>query len=156
MGNTEGDSIMRVLAFDPGKTTGWAEVWSPGEEIDSSYKGVISTPYGDVVEHGSFPNWSTVEDLLTARSPDAVVYERFFIYPHKAASLQFDDVIAAQVIGVIRFLCKKLDVPIYRQTASEMKTHVVRMKHISSFAPDHEYDAACHGVIWMFKHNRNG
>jgi len=150
---------MRVLAFDPGKTTGWADVWDNPENTGVFYlphTEAIESPYGTVMEHGSFPNWSQVEELITVLSPDAVVYERFFIYPHKASSLQFDDVIAAQVIGVIRFLCEKLEFPVYVQTASEMKNHVVRKKHISSFAPDHEYDAACHGVIWMFKHNRNG
>jgi len=151
---------MNILAFDPGGTTGWAEIYDNLADTVSTRANLLvprSVPlFGYVGNVGEIPLWRGLGDLIRGFCPQVVVYETFRIYAHKAQSLQYDDLPASRVIGVLEFLCDSMDIPVVGQSASHMKNHRVRrVLDRKDFASDHVYDAACHGLIYMSTHGKN-
>ena len=84
---------MMLLALDPGGTTGWA-----------LFEAGVPLRWGQAKE---WDPW----DALLQHGVDVVVYERFALYASKVADLVQDEVIAAQRIGVIRYLAGRLIPP---------------------------------------------
>ena len=94
-----------ILVFDPGDHTGWCFQDSQGEIIG-----------------GTAPKiHEEVAQLIEQFKPDIVVLERFNLYPQKAASLSWNSFYPCEVIGVIRFLCNRYNIPIVEQAPSIKK-----------------------------------
>lgn len=104
---------MIILAFDPGGTTGYA---------------VYDSDDNTCLELGQFETWSKVKRLLHAQAgkawfpPDVVIYETFRIFPSVAKSLSWQELLAPQVIGVIRYLCQEQDILCVEQGPSVRKS----------------------------------
>lgn len=133
---------MRLLAIDPGLTTGWC-VFDDG----------VPT------EWGHSPWWETLEQTMA--TVDAVVCERFALYGSKAAALTNNEFPAVQVIGVVKYLAQRRDVPVSFQPASAIHTQgrltPPLRRRIDPLLPRtsaqrHARDAMAHGFVFLATH----
>lgn len=94
-----------ILAFDPGESTGWcfrdANGWVSGGTLSKDH--------------------TLVARAITLRKPDIVVIERFNLYPQMARSLAWNSFYPCEVIGVIKYICMELRIPIVEQAPSVKK-----------------------------------
>ncbi len=83
---------MKILSFDPGKTTGYAAgVWKDGRSFD-----IIAS--GEILWDERF---EIIRNLVYTLEPDYTVIESFRLYRHKAQDQIGNDFPSAQVIGTI-------------------------------------------------------
>ena len=94
-----------VLVFDPGESTGWCF-------RDENH----------VTTGGTLPkNHLEVARSITDRLPSIVVIERFNLYPQMAKSLAWNSFYPCEVIGVIKYVCESLKIPVIEQAPSVKK-----------------------------------
>jgi hypothetical protein len=86
---------VRILAIDPGKTTGWATITVEDNKI---YLGVF----------GNSTDMELIELKDLIESSDVIVYEGFWVRPDmaKAGHFNWDEMPALKVIGSLMTLCK--------------------------------------------------
>ena len=94
-----------VLVFDPGEHTGWCYQNRNGLLCGGTAK----------------KSHEEVAQLIERSNPDIVVFERFNLYPQMAKSLAWNSFYPCEVIGVIRYLCNKYDIPMVEQAPSIKK-----------------------------------
>ena len=126
---------MKLLGLDPGKTTGWALVSLEGRDLKP-------------IDFGHDKEPSMVDQTSHIKDADLVIIESFLVDPRyaKAGAFNYDDMIAPQVIGSLKTLCKMLDTPYVLQPASVKpvgygflgKTYVKGKKNM------HKWDALAH------------
>lgn len=116
---------MRILSFDPsgnyGKegmgTTGYAFM----KDGIPEYLGEIkASNYESEVEY-----WAAHDDLILENLPDTIVCEGYRLYNHKgkSASMQANSELqTSQLIGAIKLVAYRMNIPIEIQYASEIKT----------------------------------
>ena len=119
---------MKVLAFDPGKTTGWALVADTGEILD----------WGEVALS------LDVEFLIQESKPDLVVYEDFVLYQFKAQAQAWKHFDPVEVIGVIKHICLCHEIECQKQMAWQAKRVEIDPKPKGS---KHAYDAMRHALV---------
>jgi hypothetical protein len=143
---------MYWLSVDPGITTGLC-FWENGELL-----------FSEASEEDVFITWLEVM-LIRPTALKLVVIEEFRLYGHKANAQIGSDMPVAQLIGVIKYLCKKAGIPVVLQSASYAKTAgPVAMKALDVKAPrlgPHVKDAYLHGIAYYYwkgdrecEHNR--
>ena len=94
-----------ILTFDPGESTGWCLRDSDGR-----------------VWGGTLPkDHKKVAHTIEATMPHIVVIERFNLYPQMAKSLVWNSFYPCEVIGVIKYVCTELNIPIVEQAPSVKK-----------------------------------
>lgn len=85
----------RIIALDPGQTTGWA---------------IINVEDGTIqlIEFGTTKDLTLVEIVDKLIAADVIVYEGFWLRPDKARLGHFDwyENVTEQVIGSLRTICK--------------------------------------------------
>jgi hypothetical protein len=96
--------LSRILAVDPGKTTGYV-IWDDGERVEGEL-------YGEAFLDLAWEH-------LTGEEFDAVVCERFIINARTAKLTQSPW--SLEQIGALRFMCKKFDIKFVLQNASDAK-----------------------------------
>jgi len=150
-----GGTHVKILALDPGATTGYAII-----EWDKQ------SPRATLLVSGDLCGIHDLGKMLqywleSVQAPDLVIYETFRLYAHKAQALVMDDFIAPQVIGVIRYLCVKYMVPTETQSASKGKgvplSMVAERLDFANREPDsgHQYDACRHALAYILgEYNR--
>ena len=120
---------MKVLAFDPGETTGWA-VLSPGN-----------------LEAGEFPAWQEVRNIIKHYSPQMIVIEEFRLRPSAALALTWTTFPTIEVIGVIKFLAESFNIPCKTQTAAQAKVFKLKLNlKALEGVPNHAGDALRHAI----------
>lgn len=153
---------MRILAVDPGETTGWS-VW----ETDNYKK----------IEGGQTDLWEFIDnvqiaaagdqpaELLKVTRPGAlpflelshIVCEDWAIYPAEAAAgaLDWDKCRTARGIGAIELIARMYGIPITLQGAYIKEAAVAMGAEEQFIAPlhenRHENDSTMHAVFWMVK-----
>lgn len=133
---------MRVLSFDPGGTTGWCVM---DKQDDKKMPGLL-------VERGGFPGWDDVEELIIKFKPDVVTFEVFRLYAYKAQSKSWDTFLVVEVIGVIKFLCRKMGIEIVEQTPSQGKQffNTDKLKALGLYQSiTHLNDATGHALYYL-------
>lgn len=130
---------MRLLAVDPGRTTGWVVF------VD-----------GQPVLWGADLLWS---DVWTKHIQlvDVVVCERFALYRHMAETMVNNEFEPAQVIGVLKFLAEKpRAVPVVFQPAAVIHKGAGKLNPLMKklTAPygirnQHALDACAHGLYYL-------
>lgn len=133
---------MRVLAFDPGGTTGWCCM---DKQDDKKMPGVL-------VERGDFKGWDKVDELIQKFEPDVVTYEVFRLYAYKAQSKSWDTFLVCEVIGVIKFLCREYGIEIVEQTPSQGKQffNTDKLKALGLYQTvTHINDATGHALYFL-------
>jgi hypothetical protein len=85
----------RIIALDPGQTTGWAII-----DVEN---GAIQ-----LIEFGTTKDLTLVEIADKLIAADVIVYEGFWLRPDKARMGHFDwyENVTEQVIGSLRTICK--------------------------------------------------
>lgn len=124
---------MKILAIDPGNTTGFCLFTNP-KRFTSFY-----------VEEDLIK----IHDEIKERKPDIVVFERFALYPAFAKHLVWSEMYPSQVIGVIKYTCEKLDIPYVVQSASDKD--YVKYPEGHQFRSEHEKDAYGHAWYYYMK-----
>lgn len=125
---------MKILAIDPGETTGVCLFKSP-QKFKTKSLG---------------KSFKEVADLIYSTTPDFVVYERFTLYPSHAKALVWDEMYTSQTIGVIRYVCELLNIPTVVQSASDKEFAVYPKDY--KFPNNHERDA--YGHAWYYYMNK--
>lgn len=95
-----------VIGVDPGGTTGWCVASYDPEDVAAPPHIIIS---------GQSPDWKGLDGLrfFWDTGTDATfVVEDFRLRAKEAPSLVGDAMIACQVIGVVKYLCEKWNVPV--------------------------------------------
>jgi len=125
-------TMLRLLVFDPGGTTGWCFLAD-----------------GKVVG-GSFPLWDKVAKLIKGYKPNAILFETFILRSNTAKRLVGNSLPAPQVIGVIRYLSAEYNIPCYSQSPS-MRVGI-KLKRIYGL-DRHALDAVKHGIRYCLRNN---
>lgn len=131
---------MRVLAVDPGKTTGWC-LWDTDRDTL------------DFGEEQQFEFCSRADDVITWGSLTAVVCEAFIITAATAKNTQSPW--SLEIIGCLRYLCEKNGVPFVLQTPSDAKRFSTneKLKSIGWYVrgQGHATDSHRHLLLWAVK-----
>lgn len=128
----------RVLAIDPGETTGWATFEAC-----------------DLTQAGQFPvnDLEAFDTFVTDHRPDVMVIENYRVYASRAAQHVGSEVNTAQYIGILKFLGGMYQIPIALQMAHQAKGWVsdARLHQLGLFQTGHRHanDAVRHGVYWL-------
>lgn len=148
-----------VLAFDPGKTTGFAEI-----RIHETLRGfdlvnVREISWDDrltdlqAILHGK---WSQDSQTRDYESPPQVVLEAFRLFPHKAAQQIGSDFPSSQVIGSIEAMCFLFGIPetnIVYQVPADIAKVAVLGDHVNACAGSpHKVDAYKHARLYFLRH----
>lgn len=83
---------MRIMAFDPGQSTGWVYYDADTEQLIGG-TALMANTHREV--------W----DLMNTFSPDQIVCETYALYPGKAAAQSWSTFYPVEVIGVIKLWC---------------------------------------------------
>jgi hypothetical protein len=125
------------LVLDPGGTTGWAY-----------FENGLPRAAGQVSDEGE-----SIERLIDAKKPEVVVIEEYVLYPWRLKEQTWSDCPEAQLIGVIRFLCRKRGIRVRFQGANQAKQFCtdIRLKSWKFYLPNkkHANDATRHGAYYM-------
>lgn len=101
--------MKRLVAFDPGGTTGYCIFEYNPEDSDQRPR---------LVESGQLDTWQGIRGILEG-APDAVVCESFRVFAYAAKSMIGDEMITSQVIGAMRMICDDLNLSLIFQNPSE-------------------------------------
>lgn len=119
-----GKFIGRVLALDPGETTGWS-IWDShdqGTKYVMEASGQLET--WDKQEHNIKPCVYNFKDLLRECQPDHVVMERYAVYEWKTDSHAWSDVPTLRIIGSMETRLIDNNISYHMQTAQAAKNFV--------------------------------
>lgn len=122
---------IKIMGFDPGESTG-----------------VSYFKYGLFRQETIVKDFTGIAASIASYKPDIVVVEEFVLYPNKARHLSWNDMYASQVIGVIKYICEVLDIPVVMQQAN-VKKFVDYSK--CEAKNDHEKDAYAHTWFYIKK-----
>lgn len=131
---------MRVVAVDPGKTTGTA--WC---DFVTQERGVAQ--HTDIT---ALVSW------LTEIRPDVVVMETFRPRRDKALALCGQDIYASEIIGVVKMRCLEQNIPLAMQipatkdTVRQALLTMCGLWNVTKGLP-HARDAAKHLVVYALK-----
>jgi hypothetical protein len=131
----------RLLALDPGHTTGWA-VFEHGK--------LTACGQSETEQKG----WAEIDRLFNDIDPTMVIYENYRVYQHKLARHSNSEVYTLRLVGVIEYLCDvKHRIPRYNQMASQAKGFVTdeKLKHWGFYRVGlrHARDAIRHGCYFL-------
>ena len=135
----------RLLAIDPGETTGYAIF----ERTETSTL---------LTEAGQIPSWPLelgipwLRKTLSAQ-PKHVVYEAYHVYKWRLAEHTFSEVPTIQIIGCLKTLCISAGIPYSRQTALMGKSFATdsKLEYWGFYLPGlvHARDAIRHGCQFL-------
>lgn len=144
-----------VISIDPGKASGVAVLdYTDLDDVKILYSGEL-----DQQETCEFiENLVLYEEHMLESSPDRsfeVVYEKFQITAQTGKNTNEENW-SAEIIGVIKFLCRKHGFKFTVQTPAEAKNFVPndRMKAVGIWhtgGEGHAKDALRHGVLFLVK-----
>ena len=127
----------RLIAFDPGKATGWA-IFQDGLPKD----------FGDI------RGLSKLDDFLIALDDiDFAVYEDFRLYSHKALQQSGSHMEASQAIGKIEIWAKMRKIACIAQPANVLPVAQLwsKMKMPRNHDKSHHISAYNHAVYYLVK-----
>lgn len=128
----------RLLALDPGETTGWA-----------LFEGHT------FVDAGQYPVHALKDFALffIHKAPTVIVMENYRIYAHRAAQHVGSDVPTVQYIGAVKLAAEMADIPVHLQMAYQAKGFVTdaRLQQLGLYQEGrrHANDAVRHAVYYF-------
>ena len=129
----------RLLVFDPGETIGWSFFQDGYPKL----AGQISWK----------DNGLAVEKLFDRFDPTEVLHEEFKLYPWARKEQTWSEFPTVQIIGVIRFLCRKREILCHSQGANDGKAFVTdaKLRQWQFYQSDkkHANDALRHGCHFL-------
>jgi hypothetical protein len=143
-------SLMPVIAFDPGETTGYC-LFEEGRLVASA---ALCAEDMLMLACGGGRFFNKILQNRENGKPITCVVERFTLYPGMALKMINNSFVAAQTIGIIRTLAYRTGMSIVYQAASHAKGLVTDdvLKTYSwhtRLGSRHEKDAARHAVYYL-------
>lgn len=134
---------MKILAIDPGKTTGWASI-----EVD---EGKITLGIFGVTR-----DTTLVEIIDEIKATDIVIYEAWLTRPKhlERGAFDWDPMITPQVIGSLLAHCKTLEKEVVEKQQPSVKPvgyALAGMKYVKGKQGTHWQDALAHAVFYAVK-----
>lgn len=138
----EGNAI-RIIAIDPGRTTGVAYY----------FRASTSDPFGAK----QFVCVNALVDWLISVQPTTIIMETFRLLREKALSLCGQDIYASEVIGAVKVFCVSHNIPLimqYPPTRNTVKRSLLELMGLwqVTVGMHHARDAAKHLVVYLLKH----
>lgn len=134
-----------LLAFDPGETTGCC-VFKDGKPSEFMQLPSVNKKTREY-------EWSIIEEFIDKVNPDAVIIENYRIYAHKLEQHSSSDVPTLQLIGVIKYMLHKRNIPYKLQMAQQAKGFVTdaKLKEWGMWDIGHKHarDACRHCVYYL-------
>jgi hypothetical protein len=139
-------SDFRVLALDPGETTGWC-YFLGASLMEKGEIGPCETVEGAAL---------LIEELFDRIKPHCVVGEGYRVYAWKARSHTHSDLFTPRLIGAISLLCAQKQIKRFEQTAHQAKSFVSddKLKEWNFYRKGeskqkHARDAVRHAVYYL-------
>lgn len=134
---------MKIIAFDPGGTTGWAGCLSSNERArEWEYSG------GQIGPHD---HHNDLWQFLKRQNPAAIVYEAFNYQIRRNQGTDMPGVVlmSREYIGIIRLYGEAFDVPVYKQQPSiiglaYLKDSALKQAGLHTAGEPHHNDATRH------------
>ncbi len=127
----------RLLALDPGGTTGWAV-----------FSGTVLEDVGQSKLDGL-----GLQGLVTRTRPQVLVLENYRIYRQKAMSHVGSEVLPARLIGALELIAETRHIPLHLQMAGPVKDFVTdaKLRAWGLYRPglEHGRDAIRHGCYFL-------
>lgn len=160
----------RVIAFDPGGTTGVCEIApanaprstpnaSPIERIESyQIRGDHNTQLLEIAHtiQSAYASDQRLNQPNTLATSTIVVCEWYTIYPHKLQEHVNSDVPTLRLIGLIEYLCLRHSLTLVKHSAANMKRNVPLevLKAFGLHQPNqtHANDATRHAILYLYGH----
>lgn len=106
--------IGRLLALDPGETTGWSLFNAAQDDVQLLDAGQLKTwPMEDAVQNFT--------KHLNEHHPTRVIYEQYRVYEWKTDDHAWSQVPTLRIIGCLETLCIQKKIPFSHQTAQQAK-----------------------------------
>jgi len=141
--------MQRIMAIDPGKTTGIAIL----DYKTGCNPMAMDEPTDMLTLSTECHLWYGIEDLIIEHDPDIVVYESFRLYSHKAKQKINSEMPTSKVIGVIAFLTEQRGLDNYRQSAQIGKGFYDRDRleglGFTDLGSDHRRDSLKHALHYI-------
>lgn len=143
----------RLLALDPGETTGWS-VWDSHDNCTRyELEGAGQLATWDKDRHSINSCVINFQRLLDTVKPDRAVLETYRVYEWKAESHAWSDVPTLRIIGSMETRLIDLGIPYSFQTAQVAKNFVTddRLKEWSFYkrGERHSRDSMRHGLYYL-------
>ena len=136
----------RLLAVDPGETTGWAYfengILRSSGQIAHRDLGIMSTK---------------IQELIGDILPTHVVAEDYKVYRSKAKSHSWSGLYTPKLLGAIEFICGMSNIPLTLQMASSKQFCTDAKLKIWGYyckGNPHTNDAIRHGCYFLLFHKR--
>lgn len=161
--------ILNFLSIDPGDVHQGTAYF----EIDIAYNAETGRGEPSLICHWTRDlNRAKLLTLVEEASIDALVVEKYVLYPWMAREQGYSDFPTVKVIGVLEYIADVKGIPIFIQGA-DIKRKSRRIGERSGFpgairmigtgrqryrgwdylaSSQHERDAIAHGVWWAFRH----
>lgn len=147
----------RILALDPGETTGWSVFTGEFPDAPMPYQWQMtacgqakSWPLKDALEN--------LGELVSKYCPDFIVYERYAVYAWKSQDHSWSEVPTVQIIGLIKTLALQHDIPVTEQTAQVAKhfctDKFLRDCNLYERGQKHARDSIRHGLYYILFGNK--
>jgi hypothetical protein len=139
---------MDILAFDPGKTTGYCRLKVSGDGTEFA---IVEAQEISWLER--LPTLFNI--IASAESGSNVVIEAFRLFPHKASAQIGSDFPSSQVIGTIETFCfishERLTIE-YQQPGDISRVQVLErdLPHVAG--SPHKIDAYRHARLYFLRH----
>lgn len=134
-----------LLALDPGEVTGCC-VFKDGKPVEFRQLPTVNKKTRDY-------EWSIIEEFIDEIKPDAVIIENYRIYAHKLEQHSSSDVPTLQLIGAIKYMLFKRNIPYKLQMAQQAKGFVTdaKLKEWGMWDIGHKHarDACRHCVYYL-------
>ena len=134
-----------LLAFDPGEVTGCC-VFKDGKPVEFRQLPTVNKKTRDY-------EWDIIEQFIDEIKPDAVIIENYRIYAHKLEQHSSSDVPTLQLIGAIKYMLYKRNIPYKLQMAQQAKGFVTdaKLKEWGMWDVGHKHarDACRHCVYYL-------
>lgn len=142
--NSDWQPPERLLAIDPGETTGIA--FFINGELTKDMQCSINL-------NKLMPLMQLIKEI----NPEIVVCENYIVYGSKVRMHAWNKLITPQIIGAIRFICELNKVKFYTQLASTAKgfCNDNKLKEWGYWIKGHEHsrDSIKHGCYFLLFHN---
>lgn len=145
----EGEGLLRI-AIDPGEVhVGWAVM-----------RGLACVRAAEYTPDGAA---FVLESTLALEVVEEVVIEEYRLYPWKSQEQGFREMKTSELIGALKWICGKKDMPVVMQPASIQKVTERRMKAqgvklLSRGKGPHAKSAELHGLyrVWTLEELNGG
>ena len=129
------------LAYDPGKTTGWAAFRDNGEVF----------AYGQVSLEELIDHLNEVQEWSKTDPIKVIIYEDFIVYKSKAQKLTGSRMEASQAIGMIKKLASDTGAKLVQQPANikSIAQKWTQLRPRGSHDKSHWIDAFNHGAFYL-------